>query len=85
MPNVACVGIVHRKAGLGGIDGGSAEPEAALKQQASARSRVLPGPGDHAMDNRKGDVADQDDEHLDKKMRDKAWVCADCSQVAIRS
>ena len=63
----------------------SAEPEAALKQQVSARSRVLPGSGDRAMDNREGDDADQDDEHLDKKMRDEAWVCADCSQVAIRS
>ena len=60
----------------------SAESTAAPKQQESTGSKASPGSGDHAVDNGNDDEADQDDEQLDKKMRDKAWVCTDCSQVA---
>ena len=57
-------------------------PEVRAKQQESGGSRVSPGSGGHEQHDGQDDEADQDDEQLDKKMRDKAWVCEECSQVA---
>ena len=60
--------------------------EARLAAFAKAKQEAipaLPGSGSHdEQGDGKDDDADQDDEELDKKMRDKAWVCTECSQVA---
>ena len=52
-------------------------PKVRLKQR-----ELSPGSGGHEWHDGQDDEADQDDEQLDKKMRDKAWVCEERSQVA---